>query len=197
MIKAELERSIQEVKESIDELNSGSGELEEKVQACLVSVRQVSRRLTVIDNLAKNAIRRFGGGAVVGGGSGEGGVSIGDVQKMIAEVSNDVADTLAFRDARLGIALAEDAEYSANANNLPLTIAYDGEANVLLKGTWPDGYSFRIVADLGINTQSKNCTLTATDMDFSFRGQVGKSVKLGAEIREYLFIVKGGVWRVI
>lgn len=95
-MKAELALSIEQVKASIDELNAGSGALEEKVQACVVAVRQVSRRMTVIDNLAKNAIRRFGGGAVIGGGGGggEGGVSIGEVQKMISEVTKMFDDYL-------------------------------------------------------------------------------------------------------
>lgn len=108
-IKADLESSIDQVKESIDSLNSGSGALEEKMQACLTAVRHVSRRMTIIDNLAKNAIRRFGGGAVVsgGGGGGEGGVSLGDVQKMISEV------TAMFDDYLLKSAVAFNAKTNA------------------------------------------------------------------------------------
>jgi hypothetical protein len=184
---------IEAVREELQTLVNSQGSADNDLLVMQSKIRLLSRRVTVVSNVAMNAIRRMGGSVTVTGGGGGGGASVSDVQRMIAEINENIAA----RDSRLGVVIVEDAEYRATDNTLPHTIVYDGEASVLLRGMWKDGYAFRIVADLGVSTQTQRCTMTATDMQFNFRGQTGNTVQLGAEIREYLFIAKGGIWRVI
>lgn len=79
---ADINSDMDSIRDAVREISNGQGDATSQVQTLTTKLNRLSRRLTVVDNIAKNAIQRLGG--AVGDG---GGVSLDTVKKLISDVT--------------------------------------------------------------------------------------------------------------
>lgn len=179
--------AIREEIQTIADTQNGSGE---EMQAVQTKLRLLSRRVTVVSNVAMNAIRRMGGNVtVMSGGTGGGGdgLTMAQVREVVGEVDAKFklpSTTLALR---------------ANTT-LPIQglyykrVLFTGAATLTLGSDWPEGSHLVIEADYALTIPGAKCVI-ASPNKFTLPNGVFDTVELTKSGHAYWFTKVNGTWR--